>query len=125
VTSAGSDFGVEMEELCGGARILYLFNEVFPPLFKLISVTQVFARRLMAVNPFDTLHDTDIQTAMANSNGVRHPLFIPGESPSPVRPSSSPLSSHAQSRPSICWSGSKSLAWSSRASNALTWFMTR
>ena len=24
----GSEFGVEMEELCGGARILYLFNEV-------------------------------------------------------------------------------------------------
>jgi hypothetical protein len=33
----------------------------------------------MAVNPFDTLHDQDIQTAMANSNGVRHPLFIPGD----------------------------------------------
>lgn len=32
----------------------------------------------MAVNPFDTLQDQDIQTAMANSNGVRHPLFIPG-----------------------------------------------
>jgi hypothetical protein len=25
---AGSDGGVEMEELCGGARIMYLFNEV-------------------------------------------------------------------------------------------------
>lgn len=24
----GSEFGVEMEELCGGARVLYLFNEV-------------------------------------------------------------------------------------------------
>lgn len=32
------------------------------------------------MNPFDTLNDQDILTAMANSNGVRHPLFIPGES---------------------------------------------
>lgn len=30
------------------------------------------------MNPFDILQDQDIQTAMANSNGVRHPLFIPG-----------------------------------------------
>jgi len=67
VDGKGSDVGVEMEELCGGARIMYLFNEVF-------------ARRLMAVNPFDTLRDQDIQTAMANSNGVRHPLFIPESS---------------------------------------------
>jgi hypothetical protein len=44
----------------------------------------------MAVNPFDTLTDQDIQTAMANSNGVRHPLFIPGQlfasSPRPQLP---------------------------------------
>jgi dynamin 1-like protein len=67
VDGKGSDVGVEMEELCGGARILYVFNEIF-------------ARRLMAVNPFDLLKDQDIQTAMANSNGVRHPLFIPESS---------------------------------------------
>lgn len=63
----GSDFGVEMEELCGGARILYVFNEIF-------------AKRLMEVNPFETISDQDIQTAMANSNGMRHPLFIPESS---------------------------------------------
>ena len=67
VDGKGSDVGVEMQELCGGARILYVFNEIF-------------ARRLMAVNPFDLLKDQDIQTAMANSNGVRHPLFIPESS---------------------------------------------
>lgn len=67
VDGKGSDVGVEMEELCGGARILYVFNEIF-------------ARRLMAVNPFDLLKDQDIQTAMSNSNGVRHPLFIPESS---------------------------------------------
>jgi hypothetical protein len=32
----------------------------------------------MAVHPFETIRDQDIQVAMANSNGVRHPLFIPG-----------------------------------------------
>ncbi len=28
VDGKGTEFGVEMEELCGGARILFLFNEV-------------------------------------------------------------------------------------------------
>ena len=34
----------------------------------------------MAVHPFETIRDQDIQVAMANSNGVRHPLFIPESS---------------------------------------------
>ena len=45
----------------------------------------MFARRLMAVHPFETIRDQDIQVAMANSNGVRHPLFIPGELKGPGR----------------------------------------
>lgn len=56
--------GIEMNELYGGARINYIFNEVF-------------AKSLQQVNPFDNLTDNDIRTAIRNANGPRQSLFVP------------------------------------------------
>mmetsp|Transcript_17925 Transcript_17925/g.36371 ORF Transcript_17925/g.36371 Transcript_17925/m.36371 type:complete len:776 (-) Transcript_17925:35-2362(-) len=56
--------GVEMNELYGGARISYIFNEIF-------------GRSLMAIDPFDGLTDEDIRTAICNANGPRPSLFVP------------------------------------------------
>ncbi|KAG5186926.1 Dynamin central region-domain-containing protein [Tribonema minus] len=56
--------GIEMNELYGGARISYVFHEVF-------------ARSLEGVNPFDGLADEDIRTAICNANGTRPSLFVP------------------------------------------------
>jgi len=59
-----SDGTVEMSELCGGARISYIFNEVF-------------GRSLKQLSPFEGLDDEDIRTAIANANGPRPSLFVP------------------------------------------------
>ena len=59
-----SSSGVEMTELYGGARINYIFNEVF-------------AKSLQAMDPFDNLTDDDIRTAIRNANGPRQSLFVP------------------------------------------------
>lgn len=59
-----SSDGLEMNELFGGARIGYIFNEVF-------------VRSLMAVEPFDGLSDDEIRTTIANANGTRPSLFVP------------------------------------------------
>lgn len=56
--------GVEMNELYGGARISYIFNEIF-------------SKSLQEVNPFDTLSDEDIRTTIRNANGPRQSLFVP------------------------------------------------
>mmetsp|Transcript_18890 Transcript_18890/g.35006 ORF Transcript_18890/g.35006 Transcript_18890/m.35006 type:complete len:769 (-) Transcript_18890:96-2402(-) len=56
--------GVEMNELYGGARISYIFNEIF-------------GRSLMMIDPFDGLTDEDIRTAICNANGPRPSLFVP------------------------------------------------
>jgi len=56
--------GVEMNELYGGARISYIFNEIF-------------GRSLMSIDPFDGLSDSDIRTAICNANGPRPSLFVP------------------------------------------------
>lgn len=56
--------GIEMNELYGGARISYIF-------------TEIFGRSLMAMNPFDGLSDDDIRTAICNANGTRLSLFVP------------------------------------------------
>jgi dynamin 1-like protein len=53
-----------MAELYGGARISYIFNEVF-------------GRRLKSIDPFEGLDDEDIRTAIANANGPRPSLFVP------------------------------------------------
>lgn len=56
--------GVEMNELYGGARISYIFNDIF-------------AKSLQDVNPFDNLTDEDIRTTIRNANGPRQSLFVP------------------------------------------------
>jgi dynamin 1-like protein len=58
---------VEMSELYGGARISFIFNDVF-------------GRRLKALDPFEGLDDEDIRTAIANANGPRPSLFVPEQS---------------------------------------------
>ncbi len=62
--SGGSSSSVEMEELCGGARISYIFNEVF-------------GKSLKQLSAFEGLTDVDIRTAIANANGPRPSLFVP------------------------------------------------
>lgn len=56
--------GVEMNELYGGARISYIFNDIF-------------SKALQDVNPFDNLTDDDIRTTIRNANGPRQSLFVP------------------------------------------------
>lgn len=51
-------------ELYGGARIAYIFNEVF-------------TRSIVALDPFENLSDDDIRTSIRNANGHRAALFVP------------------------------------------------
>jgi dynamin 1-like protein len=51
-------------ELIGGARIGYIFNEVF-------------ARSLTSVGAFDDLTDEEIRVTICNANGTRRALFVP------------------------------------------------
>lgn len=51
-------------ELFGGARINYIFNDIF-------------ATSLMCVGPFDGLTDDEIRTTIMNANGTRRALFVP------------------------------------------------
>lgn len=51
-------------ELFGGARINYIFNDIF-------------ATSLMTVGPFDGLTDDEIRTTIMNANGTRRALFVP------------------------------------------------
>jgi dynamin 1-like protein len=48
----------------GGARINYIFQEIFK-------------KEIDKIDPFDSLSDEDIRTAIKNSNGLRPSLFIP------------------------------------------------
>ena len=48
----------------GGARINYIFQEIFK-------------KEIEKIDPFDYLSDEDIRTAIKNSNGLRPSLFIP------------------------------------------------
>lgn len=54
----------DMNELFGGARISYIFNDIF-------------AASLMSVEPFDGLTDEEIRTTICNANGTRPSLFVP------------------------------------------------
>ena len=56
--------GVEMNELYGGARVSFIFNDIF-------------VSSLMAVDPFDGLSDEEIRTTICNANGPRPALFVP------------------------------------------------
>ncbi|KAJ2598079.1 Dynamin- GTPase protein [Coemansia sp. RSA 1721] len=51
-------------ELCGGARLYYIFNDIF-------------ASGLDSVNPTANLTNSDIRTAIRNSTGPRASLFVP------------------------------------------------
>ena len=62
--AASSSIAVDVNELYGGARISYIFNEMF-------------GNRLRSLDPFDGLDDNDIRTAIANANGTRPSLFVP------------------------------------------------
>mmetsp|Transcript_7122 Transcript_7122/g.13147 ORF Transcript_7122/g.13147 Transcript_7122/m.13147 type:complete len:690 (-) Transcript_7122:181-2250(-) len=55
---------VSLGELYGGARISYVFH-------------QVFAKGLLNIQPFDRLTDRDIRTAIRNATGPRPSLFVP------------------------------------------------
>ncbi|KAL7672875.1 hypothetical protein ACOME3_007754 [Neoechinorhynchus agilis] len=55
---------IETSELTGGARICYIFHEVF-------------GKTLEAVNPLVGLRKLDILTAIRNSTGPRPALFVP------------------------------------------------
>ncbi|KAK6200471.1 Dynamin central region-domain-containing protein [Scheffersomyces amazonensis] len=55
---------ISTKELCGGARIYYIFNEVF-------------GSQLASINPTHNLSIYDIRTAIRNSTGPRPALFVP------------------------------------------------
>ncbi|CAF0975920.1 unnamed protein product [Adineta ricciae] len=63
-TIEGTAKNIEVSELCGGARICYIFHETF-------------ARALDSINPLDTLTTFDILTAIRNATGPRPALFVP------------------------------------------------
>ena len=51
-------------ELVGGARLVYVFNEIFK-------------KSVSKMNPFDILSDEDIRVAIKNANGMKPSLFVP------------------------------------------------
>lgn len=55
---------ISTKELCGGARIYYIYNEVF-------------GSQLASINPTYNLSIHDIRTAIRNSTGPRPSLFVP------------------------------------------------
>ncbi|KAJ2851729.1 Dynamin- GTPase protein [Coemansia brasiliensis] len=60
----GSASEMSTAELCGGARLYYIFNDIF-------------AAGLDSVNPTASLTNNDIRTAIRNSSGPRASLFVP------------------------------------------------
>ncbi|GAA99177.1 uncharacterized protein L969DRAFT_47175 [Mixia osmundae IAM 14324] len=60
----GTSFEISTKELCGGARIYYIFNDVF-------------GHALESINPTQNLTIQDIRTAIRNSTGPRPSLFVP------------------------------------------------
>jgi dynamin 1-like protein len=60
----GNSKNLAMIELFGGARINYIF-------------TEIFATSLMTVGAFDGLTDDEIRTTITNANGTRRALFVP------------------------------------------------
>lgn len=57
---------VSVESLYGGARINYIFNEIF-------------SKHLLTLSPMEGLTPFDIRTAMSNATGPKSALFVPGE----------------------------------------------
>jgi len=60
----GTSSEISTKELCGGARIYYIFNSVF-------------GNSLESINPTHNLSVLDIRTAIRNSTGPRPSLFVP------------------------------------------------
>ena len=60
----GTSSEISTKELCGGARIYYIFNSVF-------------GNSLETVDPTHNLSVSDIRTAIRNSTGPRPSLFVP------------------------------------------------
>lgn len=60
----GTSSEISTKELCGGARIYYIFNSVF-------------GNSLESIDPTMNLSVSDIRTAIRNSTGPRPSLFVP------------------------------------------------
>ena len=60
----GTSSEISTKELCGGARIYYIFNSVF-------------GQSLDSIDPTQNLTVHDIRTAIRNSTGPRPSLFVP------------------------------------------------
>lgn len=60
----GTSSEISTKELCGGARIYYIFNSVF-------------GNSLDTIEPTQNLSVSDIRTAIRNSTGPRPSLFVP------------------------------------------------
>lgn len=60
----GTSSEISTKELCGGARIYYIFNSVF-------------GHSLETIDPTHNLSVLDIRTAIRNSTGPRPSLFVP------------------------------------------------
>lgn len=63
-TIEGTSKNIETTELCGGARICYIFHETF-------------GRTLDSIHPLSGLSKMDILTAIRNATGPRPALFVP------------------------------------------------
>ncbi|XP_068134356.1 dynamin-1-like protein isoform X3 [Hyperolius riggenbachi] len=63
-TIEGTAKHIETSELCGGARICYIFHETF-------------GRTLESVDPLGGLTTIDVLTAIRNATGPRPALFVP------------------------------------------------
>ncbi|XP_071495729.1 LOW QUALITY PROTEIN: dynamin-1-like protein [Diadema antillarum] len=63
-TIEGTSKNIETSELCGGARICYIFHETF-------------GRTLDGIDPLGGLRTIDILTAIRNATGPRPALFVP------------------------------------------------
>uniref|UniRef100_A0A0K0EMI2 Dynamin GTPase n=1 Tax=Strongyloides stercoralis TaxID=6248 RepID=A0A0K0EMI2_STRER len=62
----GTFKNIETNELCGGARISYVFHETF-------------ARAIQTIDPLTDYTEEDVLTAMRNSRGIKTSLYIPEE----------------------------------------------
>ena len=60
----GTSSDISVKELCGGARIYYIYNDVF-------------GMQLSSIEPTANLSIMDIRTAIRNSTGPRPSLFVP------------------------------------------------
>jgi len=63
-TLEGTSHNIETQELCGGARICYIFHETF-------------GNTLASIHPLTGLTSMDILTAIRNATGPRPALFVP------------------------------------------------